>query len=462
MTRSGPVPDPISGVSCGVPDDAAYDAHSRARVLPEPPKRVDAPERTPFERDRARVVHCAASRRLAAKTQVVGPQSDDFVRNRLTHSLEVAQVARDLARALGCHPDVTETAALAHDLGHPPFGHNGERLLDELSGPCGGFEGNAQTLRILTRLESKTFDGDGPRARSLGLNLTRATLDACTKYPWPRAEADEPGGVHGDGSVRTNRKFGVYDDDRVVFDWMRDGAAPRRRCLEAQVMDLADDVAYCVHDVEDGVAGGRVDLAALADPGERRAVWETVRTWYLPDEPDASLEAAWAGITGVPSWPGTAYDGSRRALAELKNVTSDLIGRFCGAVREATRAAHPGPAVRYAADLEVPRATEVEIALLKGVAAHYVMEADDRVAAMARQRELLAELFDAVAAGAPATLEPIFRGDHAAAGDDAGRLRVCVDQVASLTDASALAWHGRLRGGPHPFAGRPGTAAAGS
>src|ERR687893_742742 len=138
-----------------------YGDADRERLVAEPPKRVDAPVRTAFERDRARVVHAAASRRLAAKTQVVGPQSDDFVRNRLTHSLEVAQVARDLARALGCHPDIAETAALAHDLGHPPFGHNGERVLAELSGECGGFEGNAQTLRLLTRLEAKAFGPHG-------------------------------------------------------------------------------------------------------------------------------------------------------------------------------------------------------------------------------------------------------------------------------------------------------------
>ena len=166
--------------------DDLYDAHSRERLVAEPPKRVEAPERTAFERDRARVVHAAAFRRLAGKTQVVGPETDDFVRNRLTHSLEVAQVARDVSRALGSQPDIAETAALAHDLGHPPFGHNGERALAELSEACGGFEGNAQTLRLLTRLEAKTVDADG---RSVGLNLTRATLDACTKYPWPRDHA---------------------------------------------------------------------------------------------------------------------------------------------------------------------------------------------------------------------------------------------------------------------------------
>src|SRR6478609_6352258 len=139
-------------------DHDGYDEAARERIVEEPPKRVDAPIRTPFERDRARVVHAAASRRLAAKTQVVGPQSDDFVRNRLTHSLEVAQVARDLSRALGTHPDIAETAALAHDLGHPPFGHNGERALAGLAEACGGFEGNAQTLRLLTRLDEKTAD----------------------------------------------------------------------------------------------------------------------------------------------------------------------------------------------------------------------------------------------------------------------------------------------------------------
>lgn len=407
-------------------DHDLYDDAARERLVEEPPKRVDAPVRTPFERDRARVVHAAAFRRMAAKTQVVDPESDDFVRNRLTHSLEVAQVARDISRALGSQPDIAETAALAHDLGHPPFGHNGERVLAEVGEACGGFEGNAQTLRLLTRLEAKTVDADG---RSVGLNLTRATLDACTKYPWPRP---------GPGLV----KFGVYADDRPVFDWVRTGAPETRKCLEAQVMDLADDIAYSVHDVEDGVVAERVDLTSF----DTAAVWHAVREWYLPDADDATLDETLAGLRGVSSWPTTPYDASRRSMAALKNLTSDLIGRFCGAAQHATFAANDGPFVRYAADLVVPERTRLEIAVLKGIAAHYVMRADDRVALMVRQRDLLRELVAALLDRGPDALDRPFADDWRAAADDAGRLRVVIDQVASLTDASAVAWHRRLVG----------------
>ncbi|HEX4976713.1 MAG TPA: deoxyguanosinetriphosphate triphosphohydrolase [Nocardioides sp.] len=416
-----------------------YDEHARARWVDEPPKR---PGRTAFERDRARVTHSAALRRLAAKTQVVGPQTDDFVRNRLTHSLEVAQVARDLGRTLGCDPDIVETAALAHDLGHPPFGHNGERALDELSAACGGFEGNAQTLRILTRLEAKTF---GPGGRSVGLNLTRATLDAATKYPWPRAASAEPQGANADGTLRAVRKFGVYDDDLDVFAWLRDGVEGRRRCLEAQVMDLADDVAYSVHDLEDGIVGGGIDLGLLDDPAERGAVWATVRDWYVPGVPDAELDDALRRLTTVTTWPAGPYDGSRAALAALKNLTSALIGSFVGSVRAATQDGYgAGPLTRYAADLVVPRETALEIAVLKGVAAHYVMRAEDRVSLLERQRQVMADLVAQLTLRGPEVLQPVFRADHAAAADDAARLRVVVDQIASLTDASALAWHARL------------------
>ncbi|WP_308290335.1 deoxyguanosinetriphosphate triphosphohydrolase [Mumia sp. zg.B53] len=419
------------------PSREPYPASARERVVPEPPKRAG---RSAFERDRARILHSAALRRLAAKTQVVGPGTDDFVRNRLTHSLEVAQVARELGKSLGCDPDVVDSAALAHDLGHPPFGHNGERALDEVAAACGGFEGNAQTLRILTRLEAKTFD---PHGVSVGLNLTRATLDACTKYPWTRDAAPVPEGTHGDGSPRLVRKFGVYDDDLAVFGWIRRDAPGDRRCVEAQVMDLSDDIAYCVHDVEDGIVAGSVDLFAI--PDDRDVIWSTVREWYVRDASDRRLDAAYSRLTAMPEWPTSPYDGSRRSLGALKGLTSALVGRFAAAARDATRASYGSvPLTRYEADLVVPDETRDEIAVLKAVAAHYVMRDDARVELLAQQRTLLTGLVEILVTKGPELLEAPFAADLRLADSDEARLRVVVDQVASLTDDSARAWGRRL------------------
>jgi len=414
------------------PDHLGYSPADLQRWAPEPPKTHG---RTAFARDRARVLHSSALRRLAAKTQVVGPGTDDFTRNRLTHSLEVAQVGRELGAALGCDPDVVDTACLAHDLGHPPFGHNGERALAGIARDIGGFEGNAQTLRLLTRLEPKTVGDDG---RPVGLNLTRASLDAATKYPWAPGDAPRPTG-----------KFGVYADDLEVFTWLRDGAPAHRPCVEAQVMDFADDVAYSVHDVEDAVVAGHVRLQWLAQPETRRRVAAITRDWYLPAVGDDEVADTLERLADLPFWagehPGEVF-GGRRHLAALKDMTSQLIGRFAGAAEAATRAAHgAGPITRYAADVVVPERTALEVAVLKGVAATFVMSAQERQPFYARQRELLIELLEALLRSAPEGLEPPFAEDHEAAADDAARLRVVVDQVASLTDVSAVAWHARLR-----------------
>lgn len=416
---------------------AGYDPDDVERLVAEGPKN---PDRTAFARDRARVVHSSALRRLAGKTQVLTPRTDDFVRNRLTHSLEVAQVGRELGQSLGADPDIVDAACLAHDLGHPPFGHDGETVLDSFAIACGGFEGNAQTLRLLTRLEAKSAHPDG---RSAGLNLTRAVLDASVKYPWHR-----PPGTPADGR---RLKFGVYADDADAFTWLRGpvppaGAAGPRRCLEAQVMDFADDVAYSVHDIEDAVAGRALDLTVLQDADELAGITVTCRDWYDAAITAPEVTAAVDRLRNQPWWATIAYDGTRASLAALKDLTSRLIGRFCAATDRATRE-HSGDGLltRYAADLTVPRDTAVEVILLKGLAAHYVMSAPVNSARRARQRDLLAELSEAVLSGAPGTLEPAFAGDFAAAPDDAARLRVVTDQVASLTDDSAITWHGRLR-----------------
>jgi dGTPase len=407
-----------------------YAEHDMARLFPEQAKGALLPAswpsvRSPFSRDRARVLHSAALRRLAGKTQVVGPGEGSEVsgvpRTRLTHSLEVAQIGREAAEELGCDPDVVDTAGLAHDIGHPPFGHNGERALDEVAQACGGFEGNAQTLRILTRLE--------PKIAEHGLNLTRASLDAATKYPWPRRAG--------------TAKFGVYDDDRPVFDWLRDGAPAGRRCIEAQVMDWADDVAYSVHDVEDGVRAGRISVRELTDPVERAVVAELAAKYFSPD-PVSGLEDVARELVRVPVVAAMTaeYDGSLAAQVALKRLTSELVGRFVSAAVTATRWAHgPDALTRYSADLVIPQQVAAEVALLKAVALRYVMSDKERLALQGRQRELLAELVAVLTDRGADALEPAFVPAWHAAGADAEKLRVVIDQVASLTDAQAVSWH---------------------
>jgi dGTPase len=397
-----------------------YSAADRERWVAEDPA-VKRSDRDDFARDRGRLIHSASLRRLAAKTQVVSPDSDDFVRNRLTHSLEVAQIGREFGAALGCSADVVDTAALAHDLGHPPFGHNGESALDEIATDIGGFEGNAQTLRILTRLEAKRFHPDG---RSAGLNLTRASLDAATKYPWPR------------GAVVGRAKFGVYEDDREAFAWMRSGRPDGERCIEADVMDWSDDVAYSVHDVEDAIASRRLDPRRLRDRAEIGAVLAVAQGAYAADLTADDVGAALERLLALGVVPA-AYDGTRRDLAALKDMTSRLIGRFVVASEVATREAFgAGPLRRYAATLVVPDATRAECAVLKAVAAHFVMNVDERLAQMVTQREVIAGLVAQFSAH-PERLDVEEQVDFAAADSDAARLRVVIDQVASLSDLRA-------------------------
>ncbi len=401
-----------------------YSSSDQDRFLDEPAKRAG---RTEFMRDRARVIHSAALRRLAAKTQVAVPWENDFQRTRLSHSLECAQIGRELGESLGADPDLLETACLSHDLGHPPFGHNGEEALAEVAVDCGGFEGNAQSFRLLTRIEAKTVDANG---KSIGLNLTRASLDAATKYPW---------------SNQVNpRKFGVYADDVEIFNWMRIGAPEGRKCIEAQIMDWSDDCAYSVHDLEDAIFAGQVTVNDFERDFD--VLYSVMATDYKSDATKDEAAAALERLASLSCWP-RGFDRTHASLARLKDTTSQLIGRFVGAAERETRAIHgAGNLSRYSANLVIPREAVIEVDLLKAVAGHYLINAAASQERYEKQQVVIRELVEMLYTKAPLELDPIFEDDWKNAADDAARLRVVIDQIASLTDPGAYALHARLSG----------------
>jgi dGTPase len=399
-----------------------YSSADQERFLDEPAKR---PGRTEFMRDRARVIHSAALRRLAAKTQVAVPWENDFQRTRLSHSLECAQIGRELGESLGADPDLLETACLSHDMGHPPFGHNGEEALAVAALDCGGFEGNAQSFRLLTRIEAKTVDGQG---KSLGLNLTRASLDAATKYPWPRSE--------------NPRKFGVYDDDVEIFNWVRQGAPAGRKCLEAQIMDWSDDCAYSVHDLEDAIFAGQITVKNFDRDFD--TLYKEMVSGYGSDASKKEAEEALARLQQLSCWP-VNFDRTHRSLARLKDTTSQLIGRFVLAAELETRKVHgDGSLTRYSANLEIPRDQVIEVDFLKAVAGHYLISAAASQERYAKQQVVIHELVEMLFAAAPAELDPIFEDDWKRATNDSEKLRIVIDQIASLTDPGAYALHAHL------------------
>ena len=227
----------------GVAAYAADAARSRGRAFPEPP----CPMRTPFQRDRDRIVHATAFRRLTYKTQVFLMHEGDHFRTRLTHTLEVSQIARSMARLLQLDEDLAEALALAHDLGHPPFGHAGERALNAVMGAYGGFDHNAQSFKVVTGLERKYADFDG-------LNLTFETLEGLAKHNGPLApEGTSPG--HHDVLRDVIARAGVTEQLNLDF----------YASAEAQVASIADDIAYNNHDIDDGLRAGLIEMAELTD-----------------------------------------------------------------------------------------------------------------------------------------------------------------------------------------------------
>ena len=392
-----------------------YNQFDEERFVTELPKRHG---RRAFARDKARVLHSAGLRRLSAKTQVMSAGADDFPRTRLTHTLEVAQIGRELGDALGCDPDLVETACLVHDLGHPPFGHNGEEALHKASLDIGGFEGNAQTFRLLTRLESKTIR----EGRSLGLNLTRATLDAATKYPWAF-----------DGK---NPKFGFYEEDKEIFDWVRLNVKNQSKVFEAQVMDIADDIAYSVHDIEDAIYGQHFSPLALDSEPEFKEVVKLAATEYASEINEDNLNKALNSLI-KQSWWVKSFTATQVDMAALKNMTSHLIGKFTEEIEQATKAGNKAENfTRYNANLIVPLETKAQIAVLKAVVNLFVMQRKGAAENYAKEQDLILNIVEGLQNN-PQKLDPQFKHQFENAGSSKEAKRAVIDQVASLTDSSA-------------------------
>lgn len=425
------------------------------RKFPEEPD-TSTGRRTAFARDRDRILHSSALRRLAAVTQVVDPSEGHIFHNRLTHTLKVAQIGRRLAEKLlqeqpafvelvgGIDPEVVEAAALAHDLGHPPFGHVAEKKLDELltSGAAGeasrvpqvpdGYEGNAQSLRIVTKLAVRSDD-------HAGLNLTRATLNALLKYPWFRG----PSGAH-------RKKWGAYhhtEEHELRFARAHEADGPRS--AEAELMDWADDVTYAVHDLEDFYRAGLVPLDRLAVYADERRRWVEAVYQRRADDPLPISQERFAEIVDRvfdTLWTREPYRGTRAHRAALRQTTSSLINHYVGAISLADPSTEPeGRRVKID-----PEAVD-DIRMLKELTWHFVIENPALASQQHGKERVIAELFeiywDASSIKRWRSILPTrCREDLADGLPDELRARLVADVISSLSDQEALAVHGRLTG----------------
>jgi dGTPase len=411
-------------------------------------KRPDASDaRTPAQKDRDRLLYSSSLRRLAQVTQVVAADVSYVFHNRLTHSLQVAQVGRRLAERLshvhkeetlhsdGLDPDVVEAACQAHDLGHPPFGHIAEQELNQLAGEeIDGFEGNAQSFRIVTKLAQHS-----PLHR--GLDLTRATLAALLKYPWRRGENSE-----------SKDKWGAYGSEIKDFNF---AAALREtkleRTLEAELMDWADDVTYSVHDLDDFYRAHKIPLHLLADrryDRERKVFLETVLARHperkgIWSDPNALSEAFNEMMIGLFPLNGP-YQGTWQERAYLREFASQLIGRYVGGTTLHL--------VDRRCLLKIDDDLKLEVAMLKELTWVYVIEAPSLNSQQFGQRQVIRSLFetyfdDARSKKKLRLFTPYFRqAIEEASGDEKILKRTVIDLIAGMTEAQALAMHNRLTG----------------
>ena len=374
---------------------ACHPAESRGRLYEEPASAT----RTCFQRDRDRIIHSAAFRRLQYKTQVFVNHEGDFFRTRLTHSLEVSQIARSLARSLGLDQDLAETLALAHDLGHTPFGHAGEDALSEAMAPFGGFDHNAQSLHIVTKLEERYADFDG-------LNLTWETLEGLVKHNGP---------VVGEGKPAPPRVIAEYNKvhDLELGTWASG---------EAQVAALADDIAYNNHDIDDGLRAGLFTIADLADVPLAGPVFAEVRAAYPDISQGRTIHEAIRRMIGA-----MVSD----LLIETRARLADLAPKTVADVRGAT-----GPVAAFSAAMK-DHDRGLKDFLFKNMYRHYKL---NRMTSKARR--VVSDLFKLFLAE-PECLPGDWRRRAGAAGSPQ-TAELVADYIAGMTDRFATDEHVRL------------------
>ena len=369
------------------PTYASDPGRSRGRRLPEPA----APTRSEFQRDRDRIIHSTAFRRLVYKTQVFLNHEGDLFRTRLTHSLEVAQLGRSMARSLGLDEDLVEAVALAHDLGHTPFGHAGQDVLDAYMREHGGFEHNLQSLRVVDTLEQRYPDFDG---LNLCFETREGILKHCSRRNAELLDAQEPGGVA----------------QRFLL-----GGHPS---LEAQLCNLADEVAYNAHDVDDGVRSGLIELEQLL-------------------EVELVQEHCQAALGAHPRLTGKRllFETIRRMLSaqvyDIIDATRVALAEAEPADLEAVRRADK-PLLRFSAAMRT-RSTDLKRFLFANLYRHPQVQST-----RLRAEEVLRDLFIAYRSD-PAQLPQDFSGR-------ADPERACADYIAGMTDRFAIREHHRLTG----------------
>ena len=416
-----------------------YSDADAARYFPD--AREDNDVRSPFEVDRARIIHSAAFRRLQGKTQIFGMEHDTFFRTRLTHSLEVAQIAKGIAMAVNkmqraevVSTELVEAISLAHDIGHPPFGHAGERALNECIQDLTKntkdrekdpdypyFESNAQNIRLLTTLEAKKMG-------YLGLNLTRATLDGLLKH-----KCDRPATF-------------VYPSERGIINWTLEDTPPHLLAFETQIVDWADQVAYSVHDLEDGIHAGMITSVRMNKETLEEELIDHLPVQYTRDQGRNQLENTYRWLMGQVRAIEEMGDARQRA-ATRKDLTSGLIHRFITAAKARKRKLPDGSlgTGRYALELVV-NPPEMGRALLYQKMASYLIVHDQRIATLERRsRFVVRRLFRELLNEHSGDLYPDeYRESFIAAKGEARRAEVARDYIASMTDAYAEMLYQRL------------------